>query len=125
MLMGLGAGAVALWVGMPSAGATEERISRAAAVAFTLALVSPAQFPWYMIWMIPFLPFRPLPALALVSVTSPLYYTLFHFSARGTYEANFLGVVVWVIWLPVWLLLADRAFRWWRSARPAQGGGLA
>lgn len=118
-LLGLAAAGVAIGVAVRAADGSAGRIRRAATVIFALVLVSPAQFPWYMTWMIPFLAFRPSLALALVMVTSPLYYTLFHFSARGTYEAIFLGVMVWVIWVPVWLALAIELWRGRRAAQPS------
>jgi alpha-1,6-mannosyltransferase len=95
---------LALWVARRPIDTAQDLMQRAALVCFGLVLLSPAQFPWYMIWMIPFLAFRPLWGLLATAVTVPLYYVAFHFLARGTYDI-FLNWVVWAIWLPVWLLL--------------------
>ncbi len=83
------------------------------ALVFTAALflLSPAQFPWYAAWMMPFLVFRPsLPLLGLTALL-PLYYTSFHFLARESYDTYRYGLV-WLIWLPVW---AGLAWQFWRA----------
>jgi hypothetical protein len=90
-------------------------MQRAAPVAFALVLLSPAQFPWYMIWMMPFLAFRPYWGLLATAVTVPLYYAAFHFIARGRYDV-FAHGIVWGIWAPVWLLLAAEVVYKRRSA---------
>ncbi len=64
-----------------------------------LYLLSPAQFPWYAIWMLPFLCFRPWLGLLAVTALVPIYYAAFHFIARDTHEI-FRNYVVWVIWIP-------------------------
>ncbi len=87
---------------------TGDLMRRAGFLAASLVLLSPAQFPWYMIWMIPFLAFRPHWGLLAISITTPLYYAAFHYYARGSYDV-FLNLVVWIIWLPVWALLAAEA----------------
>jgi alpha-1,6-mannosyltransferase len=45
-------------------------------------LLSPTQFPWYYVWMIPFLVIRPRYALLVLSALLPLYYLRFYFQAR-------------------------------------------
>ncbi len=75
-----------------------------------LFLLSPAQFPWYAAWMIPFLSFRSsLPLLGLSSLL-PLYYASFHFLAREQYDTYRYGLV-WLIWLPVWAGLGVQVWR--------------
>lgn len=76
-------------------------------------LLSPVQFPWYATWIFIMLPFVPLPGLIAITVTIPLYYMSFHFAALGRYDL-FNGYILWLIWLPVWLLLARDAWRVWR-----------
>ena len=93
----------------------------------TLFLLSPVQFPWYFLWVLPLLALRPVPGLLLATVTLPLYYAAFYFLARDTY-AVFTGVIVWFIWVPVWaMLLFDvrllKSFRnqpWRRSKQARQ-----
>lgn len=96
--------AVTGWQSMLPITGAEDLIKRAAFVVAALFLVSPAQFPWYYIWVVPFLVFFPVRGLLVLSVTMPLYYSAFHFLARDSYE-TFTGVMVWIIWVPVWALL--------------------
>jgi len=78
---------------------------RAAILVTALFLVTPAQFPWYYVWIAPFLPFVPLYGLLVLTATLPLYYASFHFIARDAYEVFSKGLV-WLVWLPAWVLLA-------------------
>jgi alpha-1,6-mannosyltransferase len=105
-------GGLALWVARRPIGSAHDLMGRAALVCFGLVLLSPAQFPWYMIWMIPFLAFRPYWGLLATAVTVPLYYVAFHLIARDAYDV-FVNWVVWVIWVPVWLLLVAEALWNW------------
>ena len=84
---------------------TFDLMQRAAAITLVLVLVSPAQFPWYMLWTLPLLPFAPRFGVAAMAVTLPLYYLSFYFSAHGAYGV-FRDQVVWLIWVPIWILLA-------------------
>lgn len=81
-----------------------ELIARASVLVAALVLLSPAQYPWYTVWMAPFLVFRPYKSFLLLTMLIPLYYALFHFAARGTPEI-FTSYVVWAIWVPVWAVL--------------------
>ncbi len=77
------------------------------ALAGALYLLSPSQFPWYFVWIAPFLCIFPVRALLLAGALLPLHYLYFHFAARDM-EDTYRHGVVWLIWLPVWaLLLAD------------------
>jgi hypothetical protein len=89
-------------------GGTDDLLGRASAVVAALLLLAPAQFPWYAVWLAPFLAFRPWTGLLLLAATLPLYYLLFHFTARDQ-TATFETVVVWMIWVPVWVALASEA----------------
>lgn len=70
-----------------------------------LLLLSPAQFPWYYLWVLPFLAIRPVAGLMVLTLTLPLYYLSFYYLAREQYPV-FRDVWVWAIWAPVWGLLA-------------------
>ena len=83
-------------------------VRRAGLVTLALALLSPAQFPWYMLWTLPFLPFAPRWGVVAMAALLPIYYASFHFSALDAYNI-FRDRVVWVIWLPIWGLLALEA----------------
>ena len=87
-----------------------------------LFLLSPAQFPWYAAWMMPFLSFRPsLPLLGLTALL-PIYYVSFHFLAREQYDVYRYGLV-WLIWLPVWMGLGLQIWR--RRSITANGSSNA
>jgi hypothetical protein len=103
-------GSLALWQARQPVRSTEDLMQRAGLVVAGLVLLSPAQFPWYMIWMIPFLAFRPTWGLLAITITAPLYYVAFHFLARGAYE-TFSVWIVWGIWLPIWILLGAEALK--------------
>ena len=89
---------------------TEDLLRRAGLVVALLVLLSPAQYPWYLLWLTPFLAFWPSPAFLLLSATIPLYYASFHFAARETLEQAG-PILLALIWLPVWALLAVEAWR--------------
>lgn len=83
---------------------------RAALVVTTLLLTAPAQYPWYLVWLVPFLAFLPLSGLLLLTAMLPLYYTAFHLAPRQQIDI-YNGFVVWLVWLPVWALLARDLWR--------------
>lgn len=74
-------------------------------LAAALYLLSPSQFPWYFVWIAPFLCLFPVRGLILAGTVLPLHYVYFHFAARDLEDTYRFGVV-WLIWLPVWALLA-------------------
>ncbi len=67
-------------------------------------LLSPTQFPWYYTWLLPFLVIVPKFSLVVLTSQLSLYYLWFYFEPRGM-EHLFKNVVVWVEFLPVWILL--------------------
>jgi hypothetical protein len=108
--IGVGLGVFAVWQAWRPLDDTDDILQRATLIATALVLLSPAQFPWYMIWVLPFTVFRPYWGLLAINVTVPLYYLSFHYIARGDY-ALFRDRVVWLIWVPIWVLLAAEAWR--------------
>lgn len=110
-LFAAGLGALAVRVAWRPVEDTQDLCRRAGIVTLWLVLLSPAQFPWYVMWTIPFAAFRPAWSIAAMTVLVPLYYVSFHFLARGQYGV-FSHVIVWAIWCPVWLAVAvDRSMR--------------
>jgi alpha-1,6-mannosyltransferase len=83
-------------------------------VVAALFLLSPTQFPWYYLWVIPFLVMQPRPSLLLLSAILPLYYLRFHFKARHA-AWIFDDYIVWLEYVPVWVLLLRE---WWTTRRP-------
>lgn len=113
-----------------------ERIARAAALAIVLAvlawltrkpiaggldlasrslivlgvafMLSPTQFPWYYLWLLPFLALSPRPSLLVLTAMLPMYYLKFFYDARGNVELFHNGLV-WVEYAPTLALAAWEA----------------
>ena len=73
-------------------------------VAAAVFLLSPTQFPWYYAWLIGLLVFVRVPALLLLTPLLSLYYLRFFFELRDTVWF-FDRWVVWLEFVPVWVLL--------------------
>jgi hypothetical protein len=84
-----------------------------------LYLFSPTQFPWYSLWILPFLAIHLQKSLLLLSALLPLYYLRYFFSARGLVEVHDMGIV-WLEFVPVWCLLL---WEWHKNRRNKMGGG--
>lgn len=97
----------------PIAGVSD-MLRRAYLVTSVIVLLSPAQFPWYLLWVLPLAVIQPRSGWHIATATLPLYYTAFYFRLAG-HPAVFDDVVVFAIWLPVWLALAVEH---WRQQRP-------
>ncbi|MDA2917911.1 DUF2079 domain-containing protein [Desulfobacterota bacterium AH_259_B03_O07] len=67
-------------------------------------LLIPTQFPWYYTWLIPFLAISPRTSLLLLTVLLPLYYLRYYLEPRGMLD-YFNNVIVWIEFVPVWILL--------------------
>ena len=87
-----------------------------------LFLLSPTQYPWYWLWLLPLLALRPSPALLVLTATLPLYYLRFPMRELG-WSAWFHHGVVWLQFLPAYALLAREARRRVRSTKDRQGKG--
>ncbi len=105
------------WLNRRNAADADELCTRFMVVTAMVFLLSPAQFPWYYTWLVPFLVVVPSPALLLLTALLPLYYLRFWLDVRDQ-SLLFDHGIVWVEFLPVWLLLARE---WWLGgrARPA------
>jgi hypothetical protein len=107
--LGLLAGWV-LWLARRPAVSGEELAERMLLAVAGLFLLSPAQFPWYTLWMLPLLALRPRGSLLLLIGLMPLYYLNFYFYARGQ-NAVFNQGIVWLEYVPVWILLIRETVR--------------
>jgi alpha-1,6-mannosyltransferase len=67
-------------------------------------LISPTQFPWYFVWVIPFLTTKPMFSLLILTALLPFYYLRFYLEPRGMISL-FNSGIVWLEFLPVWFLL--------------------
>lgn len=81
----------------------------------TAFLISPTQFPWYFVWLIPFLTFKPKMSLLILTALIPMYYLRYYFEPRGNLNLFIYGVV-WFEFVPVWILLLTD----WLKSRNAQ-----
>jgi hypothetical protein len=104
-LVGLALAVLALVLARRDLEDADDLMQRSAILVVALFLLMPAQFPWYYLWIAPFLPFVPLYGLLILTATLPLYYASFYFIARDAYDV-FSEQLVWFIWLPAWALLA-------------------
>lgn len=95
---------IALVLALRECGSLYDLIRRITIFVMALVLLSPAQYPWYALWLAPLLVFWPHRAFLVLSATLPLYYLSFYFAARESHDV-FTSFVVWVIWCPVWMLI--------------------
>ncbi len=95
-------------------------MQRAALTVAALVLLSPAQFPWYMTWLLPLLVFLPSRGLLAVTAFVPGYYAAFHLHFNDTFD-TYRGVVAAAIWLPIWLWIAADVRRWATAPRSNVG----
>jgi hypothetical protein len=93
-----------------------ETVRRFVLIIGALFLLNPTQFPWYALWMLPFLAVCPRDSLLILTALLPLYYLRFSLSARGMAEIFDKGIV-WLEFAPVWLLLI------WESYKGRRGPG--
>ena len=84
--------------------APEDLINRMLLSIAALFLLSPTGYPWYYIWLLPFLTLAPRISLLSLSVLLPLYYLRFWFDARDVFHV-FENRILWLEFAPVWLLL--------------------
>ena len=95
---------VTVWQSRAPARDAQDFAHKALILTAALFLLSPAQFPWYYLWVLPLLACRPVPGLLVLTATLPLYYSAFYFLSHQAYEL-FSERIVWLIWLPAWGLL--------------------
>jgi alpha-1,6-mannosyltransferase len=92
---------------------------RAMWIVAGLFLLSPTQYPWYWLWLLPLLAVRPSPGLLLLTATLPMYYLRFPMRELG-WSAWFNHGVVWLQFVPAYALLAVEA---WRRVRSTETPG--
>jgi alpha-1,6-mannosyltransferase len=80
-------------------------------IAAVLFMLSPTQFPWYYLWVIPFMAVKPRLSLVLLSVLLPIYYLRFYYDAIDMKDYFDFGLV-WLEYVPVLILLV---IEYWRG----------
>lgn len=83
-------------------------------LSLAVFLLSPAQFPWYLVWVAPLLCFYPLWGLIALVPLIFLYYAGFALLAAGDFDAYRLPLAL-AIWVPVWFLLIVEAWKFRRA----------
>lgn len=73
-------------------------------VTMIFFLVSPAQFPWYFVWLAPFLVFYPSLSFSVLVAMMAFYYGGFYLHVAGLYQDYRLWLAL-LIWMPVLGLL--------------------
>lgn len=107
---------LAAWIGWLARHRFEDNANFCERCLFAIAgifLLSPAQYPWYYIWMVPLLAIRPRLSLLLWTALLPLYYLRFYFHAHDDVRIFDHGIV-WLEHVPVWGLLI---WEWYRNNR--------
>ncbi len=100
----------ALWFSREKASSLPALARRALMVTAVLFFLSPTQFPWYYVWMMPWLALAPCLPLWLLTALLPLYYTRFCFVSQGMTGIYDHGIV-WLQFLPVFAAVAFEIFR--------------
>ena len=99
-----------LWITRVDDHSPAETSRRFLLVTAALYLLSPTQYPWYFLWMLPFLAILPRISLLILTPLLSLYYLRFYLGPRGMIAIHDNGIV-WVEFVPVWCLLV---WEWYR-----------
>jgi len=106
-----------LWLNRNETRDAEDLCRRVTLVIAALFLLSPTQFPWYYVWLAPFLALCPSFALLALTAALPLYYLRFYFDARDQVALFDYGIV-WLEYVPIMALLTAEWLRMRRRSRP-------
>lgn len=99
----------------------QEACDRLVLVVGAIFMLSPTQFPWYYLWILPFLTLSPRPSMLILTLMLPIYYLKFHFAARDNVSLFHNGVV-WLEYAPVFILAL---WEWRTHWRPKTAGEAA
>ncbi len=93
LTVGAGLVALAFWpVGPPDDAAL---VRRCLVIVASLFILAPAPYPWYFIWLLPFLTLAPMTAILTWTATLPLYQLRFH-PYFESHEELFTNGIVWL-----------------------------
>jgi hypothetical protein len=107
--------AVVAFVSMRPAHHGAALVNRLALVTGVLFMLLPAQFPWYYLWVLPFLVVAPRASLLSLTVTLPSYYLKFYYAAQGDVEF-FHTRIVWIEYAPCLVLATIELLRYLTQA---------
>jgi alpha-1,6-mannosyltransferase len=123
-LVGVLLAAWVLWLSWRPVDDELDLARRGLLILTALFFLSPIQFPWYFTWLLPFLVLRPRTSLLLLTALLPLYYLRYFFLARDRAEIFDYGIV-WLEYLPVWILLLREFLATRRPAAPISEANLS
>lgn len=95
----IAASALLLWIGRQTLrpiGDAADLIRRSLLVLAAMFILSPAQFPWYYLWMLPLLAAAPRPSLLAYTVTLPMYYA--HYDRPWLVWIEHAPILAWFAW---------------------------
>lgn len=92
------------WLTLRANGDDRQFLNQCFIVIAAAFLISPTQFPWYFVWVIPFLSLNPKMSILILTALLPLYYLRFYLEPRGLI-AYFKHGIIWLEFMPVWILL--------------------
>lgn len=114
-----------LWLARRPVTSAADLSERMLLIVAGLFLLSPTQFPWYGLWMLPLLVVRPRRSLLLLMVFLSLYHLRFYCDARDRVYV-FDDGLVWLEYIPVWgLLLWESLQGQARAGHPPEVPSLA
>jgi alpha-1,6-mannosyltransferase len=103
--------AFVIWIAAHASREPVDLMRRIAVTAGAVVLLSPAQFPWYVLWVLPLAVCDRGTTWLVAAALLPLYYLAFHLDRAGLMWWHH-GAIVWLIWFPVWATLL------WTDATP-------
>ena len=110
-------GMLAVWTTLKRSDTPDGRARGMLLLTATLFLLSPTQFPWYFLWLLPFLTAFPRPSLLSLTALLPLYYVRFYCQHVLGNAGYFHYGIVWVEYAPVWgLIIAEGIVAWRRRS---------
>ncbi len=100
---------VVVWCSWRARGGAAEAARLSLIVVAAVFLLSPTQFPWYWLWLLPLLTLSPFKPLLLYTALLPLYYA-----------QDQVPFMHWIQHAPVWTLLAIALIRTRGRSRPGK-----
>ncbi len=101
LMVGIVVVILAIWLPRTMSLDSKQVWDRCLLIVTAVFLLSPTGFPWYYLWVVPFLAISAQPSLLLLNCMLPLYYLVYYYRARGTPQ-TFDSVVIWAQYLPFW-----------------------
>lgn len=98
------------WLTRKPINSHDELFDRLVLAVGALFMLSPTQFPWYYLWLLPLLALSPRPSFLVLTMMLPMYYLKFYYVAHDDVDF-FHNRLVWIEYAPTFVLLGVEAFR--------------